>query len=164
MRWMKHPLRGLTPILVCAGFSLLLWTGTSQALLPDFTKEQLIQQAEGIILGTVQASYAAWTDDHTMIYTYVTLQVQDQFKGQPVGLQMVLQIPGGQVGDISGRVSDAPTFSVGQKVIVHTFMQNTGYNWVYGWVKGVLNVEGEVIPAYQMTIEQFRSLVLTATR
>ncbi len=147
------------PVGVAVG--LLLGLGTSEALLPDFSKEQLIQQSEAIVLGTVLDQKSSWTEDRAQIFTYVTLLVADQYKGKPVERELILQIPGGKVGDITSKVSDTPVFIVGQQVIVHAFLQNTGYFWIYGWEKGVLEVENNGIPSYNMTLEQFRHLVET---
>lgn len=151
MKWMS----GASAIMVC----LVLLTGTSWALLPNFTKEELIQQSEGILLGTVSEVHSSWAADHSGIFTYVTLNVEAQFKGQPAGSQIILQIPGGRVGDITQAVSDAPVLEPGMKVIVHLYTQDTGYPGVYGWEKGVLKVQGETILDYSMTVEQFRRLV-----
>jgi len=152
----------LTPSLTAV--ALVFLVGTGNALLPDFTREELILRSEGIVLGTVQDVHSAWAEDRSQIFTYVTLEVQDQFKGQPVSREFTIQIPGGTVDEITQWVSDTPTMIVGTKVIVHTFMKETGYPWIYGWEKGVLAVEDGVIPEYNMTLEQFRSLVETTTK
>jgi len=144
-----------TVLTVC----LVLAVGTSYALLPNFSKEELIQKSEAIVLGTVQDVSCAWAEDHSQIYTYVTLKVEDQFKGEPVGKEMVIQIPGGTVGEMTQWVSDTPKISVGLRVILHTFMQDTGYPWIYGWEKGALTVLNDAIPDYGMTVDQFRQLV-----
>lgn len=141
--------------------ALVLWSGVGNALLPEMTREELIEKCDGIILGTVQDVRCAWAEDHSQIFTYVNLAIQDQFKGTPVGSQLTIQIPGGTVGEITQWVSDTPTVVVGTTVIIHTFMKETGYPWIYGWEKGVLTVENGVIPEYNMTVDQFRSLVET---
>lgn len=146
-------------LLVLAAFVLALLTGSSMALLRNFTKEELIQNSESIVLGTVQETRCAWAEDHSQIFTYVTFRVEDQFKGQPAGTEITLQIPGGTVGEITQVTTDTPTLEPGMRVIVHTFMQDTGYLWIYGWEKGVLTVQNGQIPEYLMSVEQFRNLV-----
>jgi hypothetical protein len=143
---------------------LVLLAGTGWALLPNFTKVDLIQQSESIVMGTVLEVNSSWSVDHSGIFTYVRLEIRDQFKGQPVGQEITLQIPGGRVGEITQVVSDAPSFDVGQQVLVHVYTQDTGYPGVYGWEKGSLTVMGEAIPDYNMTIEQFRHLVETTAK
>jgi hypothetical protein len=138
----------------------LLMVSSSSALLPTFTKEELIQKSEAVLMGVITKINCAWADDHSQIYTYVTLDVQDQFKGQPVGEEFVVQIPGGTVGEMTQWVSDTPRLSVGMRVVLHSFMQDNGYNWIYGWEKGVLQVENNAIPAYGMSVDQFRALAL----
>ena len=70
---------------VLALMGILLISGNALALLPDFTKDELISSSEQIVLGTVQETHSAWTDDHSQIFTYVTLQLTDQFKGDNLG-------------------------------------------------------------------------------
>ncbi|RJP77742.1 MAG: hypothetical protein C4524_07580 [Candidatus Zixiibacteriota bacterium] len=141
-----------------------LLAGTGHALLPDFSKEELIQQCEGIVLGTVQDVRCAWNEEHTAIFTRVTLTVQDQYKGRDLGPQVVLVIPGGQVGETWQRVSDTPTLEPGLRVIVHTYTQEDGSTWIYGWERGVLRVQDEAIPEYTMTLDHFRRLVETTLK
>lgn len=138
---------------------LILVAGTSYALLPNFSKEELIQKSDAIVLGTITGLSSSWTEDHAQIYTYATLRVEAQFKGQPVGQEMVIQIPGGTVGETTEWVSDTPELEVGMRLILHTFVQDTGYPWIYGWKKGALTVVNSVIPDYTMTLDQFRRLV-----
>jgi hypothetical protein len=146
---------------VAAGVAacLLCMVAASYALLPDFSKEELIQKSEAIVLGTVQNMHSAWAPDRSQIYTYVTFQVEAQFKGQPVDNTMIIQIPGGTADGITQWVSDVPHLQPGMRVVLHTFMQDTGYPWIYGWEKGVLPVENDALPNYNMTLDQFRRLV-----
>ncbi len=147
---------------------LISFTMTASALLKEMSKEDLITASEAIILGTVQEVHSAWADDRSGIYTYVTLSIEDQFKGDDLGTEVTVQIPGGKVGEITQVTSDTPqNLTVGTQVILHLFTKETGYYWVYGWEKGSLTVEDGTIPAYLMTVDQFRRLVeetLGATR
>lgn len=146
--------------LLLSGIAVLLTcTGLCSALLADLSREDLIRNSRDIVLGTVVEVQSSWTDDHKEIFTFVRLQVHEQLKGQPVGSEIVLQIPGGQVGDDYERVSDTPTFDPGSEVIVHTFMQNTGYLWIYGWKLGVLRIADNRVVEYGMSVVQFRHLV-----
>jgi hypothetical protein len=130
----------------------------------DLSKEDLILNSEAIVLGTVRSVESAWNLEHTSIFTYVILDVRDQFKGETVDRELVLQIPGGTVDGIIQKVSDTPTLAPGMDLIIHTFTKETGQTWIYGWEKGALRVEGEAIPEYRMTVEQFRQMVETTTR
>jgi len=148
------------PILALGLMAGLLFMATaSQALLPDFTKEELIQRSEAIILGTVQDMSSSWAADHAQIYTYMVFRVEAQFKGRPAGQEMTIQIPGGTADGITQWVSDVPHLEPGMRVILHIFTQDTGYPWIYGWEKGVLRVENDALPDYNMTVAQFRRLV-----
>ncbi|TKJ41296.1 hypothetical protein CEE37_06420 [candidate division LCP-89 bacterium B3_LCP] len=148
------------PFLAAAGMiCLLLLAGTSSALLMDLSKEDLINNCEAIVQGTVSDIYSAWNSERTRIYTYATLTISDQFKGESVSSEIVIQIPGGTADDVTLTVSDTPTLELGMDIIIHTFTKETGHTWIYGWEKGVLGVVNGYIPEYKMTIEQFRQLV-----
>ncbi|MFH1862029.1 MAG: hypothetical protein ABH878_04375 [bacterium] len=152
---MKRVLQMVTLAAVVSG----LLVGSSSALLPDFSKEELITNAEGIVLGQVRDLRCAWNEDHSQIFTYVTVAVEEQLKGSSSSSEILVQIPGGTVGEITLTVTDTPTLERGMRVILHTFFQDTGYLWIYGWEKGALVVENNAIPVYQMTVDQFRQLV-----
>lgn len=156
MRWVGV----VSATLVC----LVLLAGSGWALLPNFTKEDLIRQSEGIVLGTVLDTWSSWNADHSSIFTYVKFEVQEQFKGQPAGKEILLQIPGGKVGDITQVTSDVPVLTPGMKAVLHLFTWDSGYLGVYGWEKGALTVIGDAIPDYNMSVEQFRRLVETTTK
>lgn len=142
---------------------LLVLAGTSAAILPEMTKEELITDSESIVQGTVQDVCCDWAEDHSQIFTYVTLEIIEQFKGETIGPELVIQIPGGKVGEITQITSDTPTLVPGMEVIVHLFMKETGYPWIYGWEKGALSVKSGAIPDYLMTVDQFRLLVESIT-
>ena len=146
-----------------AALSLLILAGSSSALLLEMTKEELIVNSESIVLGTVQEVHSAWAEDRSQIFTYVILNVSEQFKGEAVSREIVVQIPGGTVGEITQKVSDTPILVTGMEVILHLFMKETGYPWIYGWEKGALIVEEGAIPEYLMTVDQFRRLVIRTT-
>ena len=144
---------------ILIGLAVFLMVNSSSALLPNFTKQELIEKSDAIVLGVVKDIRCSWADDHRQIFTYVSLQVLDQFKGQAFGPDLLVQIPGGTVGETTQWVSDTPKLSVGMQVILHIYMHDNGYHRIYGWEKGALQVENDVIPGYGMTVDQFRSLV-----
>lgn len=144
--------------------SIILLTAASQALLPDISREELILRAESIVFGEVLKVSSSWNQDRSGIFTYVTLKVESQFKGEPAGREIIIQVPGGTAGDITQKVSDTPSFSPGMRVILHLFKKETGYFWIYGWEKGALQVIDGEIPAYRMSLSQFNKLVQSTTR
>jgi hypothetical protein len=138
---------------------LLVGLNNSPAMLVDLSKEDLIRQSEAIVYGKVLEAVSAWTEDHTQIYTYITFEIWEQFKGAKLAKQITIQIPGGKAGDITCAVEDAPALLLGETMILHLFTQDSGFLWVYGWNKGALEVKNDKITAYNLTLSDFRSLV-----
>ena len=146
-------------VLILSVVVLMLFSNESWSVLPDFAKEQLIQNSESIVYGKVISQNSYWSEDRRGIFTDVKLMVYAQYKGEPQGKEITIQIPGGKVGEITQVVSDTPTFQPGSKVILHLFTKENGRKWIYGWEKGVLEVKDDFIEDYQMTTSQFISLV-----
>jgi hypothetical protein len=79
--------------------------------------EQLSQEADLILLGTVTQQVSAWNDQRTAIHTDITVAVEEAVKGSP-GEEVTFRIAGGVVGDVGMRTSTAPVFQEGEEVIV----------------------------------------------
>jgi hypothetical protein len=140
-------------------FAFFTQFSSSYAILPEFAKEDLIKQSEAIVYGKVLEFYSTWAEDNSQIYTYVSFEVIEQFKGEKLERQVTIQIPGGKVEDITQVTTDTPALLPGMKAVLHLFVQDTGYFWIYGWEKGALEVKNDTILSYDMTLSQFRALV-----
>jgi hypothetical protein len=138
---------------------LVLFASDGKSVLPNFSKEQLIDNSESVVYGRVISQNSYWSGDKRGIFTDIKLSVHTQFKGEPLDNDITIQIPGGTVGEITQVVSDTPTFQPGSNVILHLFTKENGRQWIYGWEKGVLEVKDDFIEKYQMTTSQFGSLV-----
>ena len=72
-----------------------------------------------IVQGRVTGMQSAWNPGHTQIRTTITINVSDVFKGtMPPNGALVIEQLGGQVGDMAMDVSDQPSFTVGENVIL----------------------------------------------
>jgi len=78
----------------------------------------LVQGAQTIVQGRVLEVRSAWSLDNSLIVTLVSLQIQEILKGQAAAPTILIQTPGGQVGDLRLVVSDAPGFNVNETVLV----------------------------------------------
>ena len=132
------------------------------ALVRHMTKEELILKSQYVIHGIVKEVRCDWNEDHSSIYTYVTLQVLDVFKGEPRD-EMVLITLGGTVGDKTIWVSDQPELTEGMEVIIYAFLTSTGYFGIRGLMQGVYDVSDGVVSdkrgEVNMTLDQFKKLV-----
>jgi hypothetical protein len=79
--------------------------------------EQLSQEADLIVLGTVTEQVSDWNDQRTAIHTDVTVAVEEAIKGSP-GEEVTFRVAGGIVGDTGMRTSTDPVFQEGEQVIV----------------------------------------------
>ena len=106
----------------CAG-TLLATT----VIPPSF--DELVSRAQTIFQGTVTNVSSAWTGEGAQrhIVSYVTLKVEDTYKGNP-GKQITLRMLGGTVGDQTMEVSDAPKFKPGDRDVL--FVENNGTQFI----------------------------------
>lgn len=102
--------------------------------------EWLCRGAEHIVIGTVtdvRGYRGQWPGVGEVIFSDVTIEPSAEWKGSvPRGVPLVLQVPGGLAPDgVEMRVSEAPRFTKGEKVLVfvHTFLDRL---WVRGWEQG----------------------------
>ena len=79
--------------------------------------EQLTSASEKIVLGTVLSRSSHWTSD-AQIYTDVVVAAEVAVKGEVSGGTLVVQVPGGVVGDMLMTVSDTPEFAAGERVLL----------------------------------------------
>jgi hypothetical protein len=99
-------------LLIVLGFSAL------EAIMIKLSLERLSRRADVIIEGVVEDVSSEWSLDHSIIQTVVTLQVQDIAKGHLTDPRILIQFPGGEIGDIGLKVADMPTFQRNEKVLV----------------------------------------------
>jgi hypothetical protein len=153
---------GIVFVALLAGVGL--YPGMGVTTMIQFSLEQLIQGAETIVLGTVTQQVSAWNATHTAIYTDVVLHVEEAMKGG-AGPEVTFRIPGGEVGDIGMRTSTAPTFRIGERVIVFLHTEGSTAR-LFGLQQGRFTVsddavtqDGQVVP-----IADFRAAIRTTSR
>lgn len=88
------------------------------AIMIKLSLEKLTMDADAIVYGEVKTIQSQWSMDRSIILTIVTLQIHNIFKGNFINNQVLIQYPGGKVGDISLQVEDTPSFQMDEKVIV----------------------------------------------
>lgn len=80
--------------------------------------EKLTIGADAIILGEVKNIQCQWSMDRSIILTISTLQIHEILKGNVNNNQVLVQHPGGEVGDLGLKVSDMPSFQPNEMVLV----------------------------------------------
>ncbi len=89
---------------------------TSVIMLSD---EDLIVSVRAIVQGEVSAIESRFSEDKSQIYTYITVKVKKVLKGKIESQEIVTRQLGGTVGDIGQEVYGAPSFYVGEKVLLY---------------------------------------------
>ncbi len=114
-------------------FVLLALVSTHQAaaLTEKADLSTLTAQADEIVTGEVVRTESFAVEDGR-IYTRATVAVTDNLKGVK-NAEVEVVLPGGTVGETTMRMSEAPSFTEGESVIL--FLKNSG-NRLAGWFQG----------------------------
>jgi hypothetical protein len=99
----------------------------------------LVRDAHAVAQGQVVAIDAAWTSDHRAIETLVTLRADAYLKGQ-LGPTLQFRVPGGRLGRFDSVMIGAPTFSVGQNVVVFLGARGPSVPYLLGLGQGVFRL------------------------
>lgn len=78
---------------------------------------ELAREASVIVYGRVVDVRPQWADNRRRIETIVTLAVGEALKGQP-GRHVSVRVPGGEMGRYRSVMVGAPTFRVGEDVVL----------------------------------------------
>jgi hypothetical protein len=141
------------------GVALLMGGLTSATSVRPLTIQQLASGADEIVYAKVERVESFWKDQK--IETDVTLASFEIWKGSPAR-RVVVRVPGGTVGGITMRCSEAPTFRASDEVVC--FLKNRGATKeVYGWFRGQYTVVNNVVREIpNTTLGSFRTTVSAA--
>jgi hypothetical protein len=97
---------------------VFLASSFSIALMKMLSLYRLVSGSDTIVKGRVESIHCEWSLDKRLIYTVLSVQVQEVFKGEFIGNTAIIQIPGGTVEDLSLAVSDMPEFETDETILV----------------------------------------------
>jgi hypothetical protein len=118
-----------------------LWAASAGATtLIRLETPDLARKSEVVVRGKVARADAHWTGDHRRIVTDVEIEVAEAFKGQPAKTVVVEQ-PGGVVGDIGQRVDGIAEFNPGEEVVVFLSRRPGDRYLLTGMAQGKFRVE-----------------------
>jgi hypothetical protein len=100
---------------------------------------ELTQSSLAVARGQVVSVEGRWTDDRRSIETVVTLATESYLKGG-LGNTVQFRVPGGSLGRFRKIVVGAPTFAVGERVIVFLGTVGPSVPHVLGLNQGVFRV------------------------
>jgi hypothetical protein len=93
--------------------------GARASVTPELDLRGLTTNADRIVVGDVVSVKSAWESGRKRIFTNIEVKVTETWKGPtPEGGKIIIQQPGGQVGDIEMRVFGLAEFHEGQKAVL----------------------------------------------
>ncbi|MDX2039919.1 MAG: putative Ig domain-containing protein [Acidobacteriota bacterium] len=137
----------LSFVCVLAAFSLV--SATSVIIPSD---DQMIIGARAIVRGQVVAINGGLDQQHQGIFTYVTLRVQEVFKGKLTQGDIIIKEPGGQFGNKGSLIFGTAEFKVGEDVLLFLDTWPDGSLRVYNWFLGKYSIIGSRTPSGQMIV------------
>ncbi len=114
----------------------------SLAIMEAMSTQELTLGSVIVVMGEVEDIEARWSLDGKIILTSVTIGNIDVISGETGHENVIVEYPGGAIGDIELKVSDTPSFSKGEKVILFLKSAQSEY---YG---DVYNIVGKAQGKY----------------
>jgi hypothetical protein len=108
---------------------------------PEVSVEALARSADAVVRGSVEGIEASWTADGRHVRTRVTLRRIATWRGAAPAV-VVVEVPGGRVGDVAQSVAGAPEFERGEEVVVFLRAASPGRYRVVGLATGKFRVSG----------------------
>ena len=116
------------------------------------TIEELTARADSILIGEV-TDITCYQEDEGNIYTLVTLAVEQTIKGE-TGEEVVIRVAGGKVNGQVLWVEDAPSFQLGERVVVFLEEDDGGFG-VVGWFQGKFSIDKNNMVSGNMSLTEF---------
>lgn len=128
---------------ILAGMLMSALATASQATVLKYKSfDQLVGEAEGVVVGTVSSVRVSPVGRPGNLHTYVTIDDVQALSGSVPEGRLTLRIKGGFDGRNSLHIDGAPAFSDGERVLL--FVQGNGRDLVpfVGWGQGVFRLKG----------------------
>ncbi|RKY77553.1 hypothetical protein DRQ00_06725 [candidate division KSB1 bacterium] len=145
--------------LIGVGGVFFYWKVPALAQLRPMSVEQLSEQADKIVEGVVTNIRCEMEANSRFIYSWVTLRIEKCLKSSDADAEVEFRIPGGVVDDLQLTVSHAPTFFVGEHVIVFLARQHKVWQ-VLGWRQGKFTIVKEQVLEAKSSLRDFETRIL----
>jgi hypothetical protein len=100
---------------------------------------QLVKRADLIVQGQVQSVYSQWDEERHLVFTYISIRVDDSLKGASRQSVLIRQI-GGTVGTVQMSVAGVPQFKSGEMAVVFLKRQDDSTFQVVGMNQGLYEI------------------------
>lgn len=104
----------------------------------------LARMSTSVVHARVTDVRSAWNDQKTFIFTYVTLRVEESFRGESPDT-VVVRVPGGRVDNFVVEMEGAPQFQPAEDVVAFLGRWNDGTPMVAGYLQGLSRVETDAV-------------------
>lgn len=101
---------------------------------------ELARSASFVVRGTVVTVSPQWADGRRRVETVVTLDVQEAMKGSSGGT-VTFKVPGGDMGRYRSVMVGAPTFHVGEEVVLFLGARPPALPYLLGLGQGVYRIQ-----------------------
>jgi len=106
------------------------------------TTWDIARRSENIVVAKCISTESKWNEQGSLIFTYITFQVQDIVQGEIKEDNLTLRFLGGRVGDTVQSVPDMPEFYENEEVMLFLGPKNrSGYQTLSSIQSGVLRIE-----------------------
>jgi len=103
------------------------------------------KRSEAIVVARCISSESRWNDEGTLIFTYVTFEIQHTIKGKDPKDKLTLKLIGGQVGDVIQTVPDLPVFNEeGEVMLFLGPINKDGYPTLASMKNGALQIQTDI--------------------
>lgn len=123
------------------------------------TEDELVVNAEKIVLATVVETHSRWTADQSNIVTDVTLRIELALKGDDRASEIVLTLPGGKVGDLEQVESAQPMLQNGERVVL--FLQNGAFP-IVGGAQGRVLILNDRVAGRDLSLDEYLARITAA--
>ena len=118
-----------------AALALLLAIEISASVVIKMSLEELVDKADVIVEGQVEAVYTQWDNGRQLTFTYVAVRVDDPLKGDRTRSLLIRQL-GGRIGNYELTVPGMPRFRQEDVVILFLAVSGNGTFQVLGMNQG----------------------------
>ncbi len=127
-----------TARLVAAALALI--SALSATTLAKLSFEELTDNSELVVSGTVTRSWTAWDAEHKYIWTHYEMSITSAFKGAASRSVEFAEV-GGVADGVGMNIPGAVGYQTGENVLIFLARQPNGFLRTTGWGQGKYTVD-----------------------
>jgi hypothetical protein len=122
--------------------ALVLISTLSATTLAKLSFEELTDNSEVVVSGTVTRSWTAWDAEHQYIWTHYEMAVENTVKGS-ASRTLEFAEPGGVVAGTGMNIVGSVVYQTGENVMIFLARQPNGYLRTTGWGQGKYTIDAD---------------------